>query len=82
MTAYISVSYTHLDVYKRQILASGNQITADAIVREGSLEAVSYTHLQGGHQFLVDEIQRLPGLQQLPGLRRCLVFQPFGNTSG
>ena len=52
----MSVSYTHLDVYKRQIVvhtAVDNKI--DLFVcsfREHCLLSVSYTHLPGGHDIM------------------------------
>ena len=43
-----SVSYTHLDVYKRQVLKKAGLLTRDARVKErkkAGLKTVSYTHL-------------------------------------
>ena len=48
----IPVSYTHLDVYKRQDLKPGSPVTVDGIYTDMSVmvdvtyhETVSYTHL-------------------------------------
>ena len=44
--SYDPVSYTHLDVYKRQVEVPGAEIKELA---DGTLTAVSYTHLTGSH---------------------------------
>ena len=46
----MAVSYTHLDVYKRQVLdmakvESGNIVLAEEKIEMAALVAVSYTHL-------------------------------------
>ena len=48
--SFQSVSYTHLDVYKRQIGISATELinilqAQNAVVRGGTFESVSYTHL-------------------------------------
>ena len=43
---YQAVSYTHLDVYKRQVQAFAAWPAGERPVQEGAL-AVSYTHLSG-----------------------------------
>ena len=48
----LAVSYTHLDVYKRQALLGGSYeevyYTPNEVVDSSNVDAVSYTHLAAG----------------------------------
>ena len=43
--SYRPVSYTHLDVYKRQLLVSSLAFLAASLARCARMDSVSYTHL-------------------------------------
>ena len=67
--AFAAVSYTHLDVYKRQLpilIEEGDAQPEGGAARRSDLRTVSYTHLG-------DEVVVQPAEQLLPDLLAALL---------